>query len=116
MTSPNSNPASRMLSAAQVASLAAARSLAVALTLAAYWSGGATAGFVLGLLLVLTVMAIAATCVWHADDPLQRAHSHPDLPADHRHLRNVPVSGTGFAHRQNYHIDSLHPACAGPTV
>lgn len=58
-------------------------------------------------------VAFAATRVWPADDPPQRTHSHPDLAADHPHLRDVPASGPGHAHRHDYHIDDLHPRWTG---
>ena len=55
----------------------------------------------------------AATWAWPADGPLQRMHRHPDLPADHQHLRDIPVSGPGHARRHDCHIDDLHPGRAG---
>ena len=58
-------------------------------------------------------VAAAATRVWPAEDPIDRTHSHPDLPADHPHLRALPVQGAQHEHRHPYHIDDLHPRWAG---
>jgi MFS family permease len=64
-------------------------------------------------LLVLSVVCATvagiATLVWPADDPLERAHSHPDLIDDHPHLKQVPVSGAQQRHVHAFRIDDLHP-------
>ena len=64
-------------------------------------------------LLVLSGLAIAvavvATRVWPDQDPVQRTHSHPELPEDHPHLQDVPASGPGHQHRHDFRIDDLHP-------
>ncbi len=61
------------------------------------------------LALLGAVVALVATRVWPAHDPLERTHSHPELPADHPHLRSHPGQGNGHAHAHAYHIDDLHP-------
>jgi MFS family permease len=73
-------------------------------------------GTALGLEPALVVVGIAAALVtlvglrlWPADDPLERTHSHPDLPPDHPHLRNHAVQGPDNRHRHAFHIDDLHP-------
>ena len=58
-------------------------------------------------LLSLGVTALALR-VWPAEDPLVRPHAHPDLPADHPHLRAHPA-GAGRQHEHDFHIDDLHP-------
>ncbi len=80
-------------------------------------------GVVIGLepaLIVLCGLAAATTFaaarVWPADDPLQRTHSHRDLPSDHPHLRDNPVSGPERAHRHDYHIDDLHQTWGGSSA
>ena len=55
------------------------------------------------------VVAYAAMFVWPADDPLERLHSHPEMPDDHPHLKQVPATGTGHQHAHAFHIDELHP-------
>ncbi|ETX27731.1 MFS transporter [Roseivivax isoporae] len=50
-------------------------------------------------------VALLAALVWPADDRLERAHSHPDLPADHPHLREHGARD----HVHAYRIDDLHP-------
>lgn len=55
------------------------------------------------------VVAAITMRVWPADDPLERQHSHPDLPDDHPHLRQVPPVGKHHQHIHAYHIDELHP-------
>ncbi|MCR8546231.1 MFS transporter [Salipiger sp. P9] len=63
----------------------------------------------LSLSLLAALVALIATRVWPAQDPLERAHDHPDLPADHPHLRNHPGHGPRHSHAHAYHIDDLHP-------
>ena len=67
-------------------------------------------------LLVLSLFCAAvasvAVWVWPANDPLERAHSHPELPDDHPHLTQTPGSGAQHTHVHTYHIDDLHPAWA----
>lgn len=55
------------------------------------------------------VVTLAALRVWPADDPLERAHAHPELPADHPHLRTTPATGANHRHVHPYRIDDLHP-------
>ncbi|MFA3918928.1 MFS transporter [Ruegeria hyattellae] len=55
------------------------------------------------------VVASVAILVWPNNDPLERAHSHHDLPDKHPHLKQVPVSGASRQHVHAYHIDDLHP-------
>lgn len=122
MTSPLSNPAFLTLSAAPVASLAAFAaqfSLGRAGWLLAYlpasWPGP-VAGLESAPILTFGLAAavsFAATEAWPADGPLQRTHRHPDLPADHPHLRDFSVSGPGHTRRHDCHIDGLRPGWAG---
>ncbi|WP_417742347.1 MFS transporter [Salipiger sp.] len=67
-------------------------------------------------LLVLAVMgaavALIASRVWPAQDPLERTHSHPELAADHPHLRAHPGHGLAHRHIHAYHIDDLHQTWA----
>ncbi len=62
----------------------------------------------------LTVLV--ATRAWPAVDPIERTHEHPDLPADHPHLRNHDAQGAGRRHTHAYHIDDLHPRWANAQV
>lgn len=94
---------------------AAQFSLSHAGWLLAYPLAGWLAGWI-GLeaaLLALSLLCVAVTAlalhVWPAHDPLERAHSHPELPADHAHLREAPARGPGNRHVHAYHIDDLHP-------
>ncbi len=74
------------------------------------WLGGALT--LEGALLALSVLSAAtaglAARFWPAHDPLERAHGHPDLPADHPHLRDVPPEGPERRHVHAYRIDDLH--------
>ena len=54
-------------------------------------------------------VAVVATRVWPSADPLERVHSHPELPDDHPHLRDLPAEGPAHRHVHAYHIDELHP-------
>ncbi|WP_226781227.1 MFS transporter [Oceaniglobus trochenteri] len=76
------------------------------------WLGGALSletALVVLCALALAV-ALAGLRIWPADDPLEREHSHPELPPDHPHLRNHP--GHDNSHRHAFHIDELHPRWA----
>ncbi|GGE88620.1 MFS transporter [Stappia taiwanensis] len=55
------------------------------------------------------LVALAASRVWPAHDPLTRPHAHPELPPDHPHLREAPASGSDHHHSHVYRIDDLHP-------
>lgn len=61
-------------------------------------------------LAVLGVVTLAGTALaagfWPADDPEAMAHTHPDLPDDHPHLREYPAQGQEHAHA--FVIDDLH--------
>ena len=62
------------------------------------------------LLGVLCLAALgAARWLWPADDPAEIAHSHPDLPPDHPHLRDHHA-----AHSHTFRIDDLHPQWPRP--
>ncbi|WP_371588196.1 MFS transporter [Pseudoruegeria sp. SK021] len=67
-------------------------------------------------LAVLGVACAATTLValkvWPADDPLERMHSHPDLPGDHPHLRDIHADGSHHTHLHAFHIDDHHPTWA----
>ena len=56
-----------------------------------------------------TIVASAAMLVWPAEDPVERAHSHPELPDGHPHLKNSLAAGATHRHVHAYHIDELHP-------
>lgn len=77
---------------------------------------GARAGLEPALLILsgLTlVIALFATRVWPAEDPVARAHEHPELPDDHPHLREAPSEGPRHRHAHAFHIDELHPEWVG---
>lgn len=59
--------------------------------------------------LVCATVTIFALRVWPANDPLERAHLHPELPADHPHLRETDAAGPNHRHVHPYRIDDLHP-------
>ncbi|MCR9110266.1 MAG: MFS transporter [Rhodobacteraceae bacterium] len=65
---------------------------------------------ILVLSLACAVVTVAALWVWPADDPLERVHAHPELPADHPHLRATPATGADHRHVHPYRIDDLHPS------
>lgn len=71
-------------------------------------------------ILLLSLLSMAVTFVamrvWQANDPLRRAHEHPDLPADHPHLRDGTPSGSRYWHVHAYHIDDLHPRWSDGTA
>jgi MFS family permease len=65
-----------------------------------------------GMPVTLVVMAVAtaigpilASRLWPAGDPQEVLHEHPDLPADHPHLRTAH----GRRHQHAFVIDDLHP-------
>jgi predicted MFS family arabinose efflux permease len=72
------------------------------------WVGGA-AGLPVAMA-ILGAMALGgaatALAVWPADDALVLDHTHPDLPANHPHLREHP--GNGARHRHAFVIDDEH--------
>ena len=74
---------------------------------AATWVSLEAAAFVLSLLCV--VMTIIALQVWPSHDPLEREHSHPELPSNHPHLRDPVANGANHRHLHAYTIDNLHP-------
>jgi MFS family permease len=55
------------------------------------------------------IIALVALRVWPAHDPLERPHSHPELPDDHPHLHSVPATGAQHRHIHVYQIDDVHP-------
>lgn len=63
-------------------------------------------------LLILAALCAATTAaalrVWPAQDPLERPHSHPDLPEDDPHLREIPATGPQHRHSHAFHIDDRH--------
>jgi MFS family permease len=77
----------------------------VAYPLAGWLGAQAGLDWALGALAVLAIAgAVTAVAVWHGDDaPI--AHVHPELPAEHPHLRE---HGMGAAHRHALRIDDLH--------
>ncbi|WP_299828704.1 MFS transporter [uncultured Roseobacter sp.] len=110
------------VSADRAAVFAAQFSLSHAGWLVAYplagWLGGLASleTSLLILSVVGTVVATVGMSVWPADDPLRRDHAHPDLPADHPHLKLVPASGPHHRHIHDFHIDELHPTWTQGTV
>lgn len=58
----------------------------------------------LGLAALGTVAMVAVIRLWPATDPVELAHAHPDLPADHPHLQGHQ----GDEHRHALMIDDLH--------
>ena len=68
---------------------------------------GPTLGLVETVLVLaaLTVAGVvAAAWLWPAEDPEVVTHGHPELPADHPHLREASA-----AHAHAFVIDDLHP-------
>ena len=66
----------------------------------------------LGLAALGAVAMVAVIRLWPALDPVQIPHIHPDLPAEHPHLRDH----AGPEHRHTLMIDDLHrhwPRAAG---
>lgn len=57
------------------------------------------------------LLTLAALRVWPAADIEEPEHLHPELPADHPHLR--AHSSEGGRHRHRYYIDELHPHWPG---
>ena len=51
---------------------------------------------------------IVALKVWPATDPDQLAHTHPDLPPEHAHLREGEPLGAHASHIHPFVIDGLH--------
>jgi hypothetical protein len=65
-------------------------------------------------LAVLGALALAGTgaalVLWPRADPQTLAHAHPDLPADHPHLRAHGAAGAEHRHAHDYVIDDEHLA------
>jgi len=79
---------------------------------------GARVGLETALMILsgLTIgMVILALRAWPSTDPLTREHEHPELPADHRHLREIPAHGQRQRHAHAFHIDDLHPKWGNPS-
>ncbi|MER8046889.1 MFS transporter [Streptomyces sp. NPDC094032] len=53
--------------------------------------------------------ALAAARLWPRADPVDLAHVHPELPADHPHLAGAPGP-----HTHAFHIDALHRRWPAP--
>lgn len=66
-------------------------------------------------LLVLAGFSVAglllAAKLWPSDDPVERLHSHENLPGDHPHV--AESANSGGRHTHIYVIDSLHPRWPG---
>ncbi|MEZ5826405.1 MAG: MFS transporter [Geminicoccaceae bacterium] len=58
------------------------------------------------------IVTILASRLWPSNDPLERRHSHADLPPDHPHLRKIAASGPDKTHEHVFHIDEDHPKWA----
>ncbi|PJA59658.1 MAG: MFS transporter [Rhodobacterales bacterium CG_4_9_14_3_um_filter_71_31] len=70
---------------------------------------GAAAGLGATFLILAALAAasvVAAALLWPATDNAEVAHAHPELPADHPHLR---AGGGILAHTHAIIIDDLHP-------
>ena len=110
------------VSADRTAVFAAQFSLSHAGWLVAYplagWLGGVVSVEVSLLMLsaACTVVATFGMSVWPADDPVERDHSHPELPPDHPHLKHIPAVGPQHRHVHAFHIDELHPIWAQEKV
>lgn len=65
----------------------------------------AALGILGSLCLLITVVG---SRIWPADDPLERPHSHAELPTDHPHLKAHQPSGPQHEHKHVFHIDDLH--------
>lgn len=81
------------------------------------WLGSAFGlpGAALGLAALGAVAMVAVVRLWPATDPVELAHAHPDLPADHPHLQGHQ----GDEHRHAMMIDDLHhrwPRATGSTA
>ena len=63
--------------------------------------------------LIGLVGALLARQLWPAGDPAEVAHDHPDLPADHPHLRDHAQAGQ---HRHALIVDDLPPRWPAQTV
>ncbi|WP_439123617.1 MFS transporter [Marivita sp.] len=59
--------------------------------------------------LACATVTLFALRVWPANDPLERAHTHPELSEDHPHLRETNTTGPNHRHVHPYRIDDLHP-------
>lgn len=61
-------------------------------------------------LMVLSTLAltglIVGSLIWPAEDPKELTHSHPELPADHPHLKEYGTKGK--RHRHTFVIDNEH--------
>ncbi|MGQ7847592.1 MFS transporter [Granulosicoccus sp. 3-233] len=57
---------------------------------------------------VCLLITILASRVWPMEDPLERVHTHPDLPRDHPHLKAHEAQGEQRQHTHVFHIDDLH--------
>jgi MFS family permease len=64
-------------------------------------------------LLILSFACIAfasvALRIWPTIDPLEREHTHPELPVGHPHLRGDAHVGSQHRHIHAFYIDELHP-------
>ena len=72
---------------------------------------GATAGLDVSFLTLGAVAAVAiflANRLWPSQDPLDRAHHHPELPPEHPHLA-AAGHGAPNVHSHHFVIDDDHP-------
>jgi MFS family permease len=77
---------------------------------AAGWLGANMAPeLALGILGAICIMiTLLGARIWPAEDPLERLHTHPDLPPDHPHLSDHENTSEPGRHAHVYHIDDLH--------
>ncbi len=54
------------------------------------------------------VITMLGSWIWPSDDPKERVHDHPELPADHPHLLEHGSLDSESTHSHVFHIDDLH--------
>lgn len=63
--------------------------------------------------LATVTIALVTARIWPAHDPVERTHTHADLPPTHPHIQAGPYrelgGGQGIVHSHKFHIDDLHP-------
>ncbi len=57
---------------------------------------------------VCLLITFIGSRIWPIEDPLERAHTHPDLPSNHPHLTSYQPSGPQREHTHAFRIDDLH--------
>jgi len=54
------------------------------------------------------VITLFGSWIWPGNDPIEREHSHPELPEDHPHMLEHASANDKSTHSHVYHIDDLH--------